>query len=82
MFDWNIELPEVTIGRNTNNDLQINDPTVSSQHFKIYYKNHEYYIQDLNSANGIIMNGKKIKEAKLTNNIAIQVGKVKILFIK
>ena len=82
MFDWNIELPVVTVGRSANNDLQINDPTVSSRHFKIYYQNHEYYIQDLNSANGIIMNGKKIKETKLVNNVAIQVGKVKILFIK
>lgn len=81
-FDWSIEKPVITVGRSADNDLQINDPTVSSHHFKITYENHNYYIEDLNSSNGIIINGKRIQKTILHNNTALQVGKVKILFIK
>ena len=82
VFDWLIEKPEITVGRSDDNDLQLKDQTVSSHHFKISYNNHEYYIKDLNSSNGIVINGKRVESAKLQNNVAFQVGKVKILFIK
>jgi len=81
-FDWSIKKPTVTIGRGSDNDLHLDHPSVSHSHCKIIYKDRQYYITDLNSSNGTSVNGKKIHEKELSNNDAIQLGKVKLLFIK
>jgi len=81
-FDWEINYPEITVGKHPENNLVIEgDHTVSSQHIRIYYKNNAYYIQDLGSTNGTKVNGVKIKEKQLKHNDTIQIGKTKILFI-
>lgn len=61
----------ISLGRNQANTIVVNDPTVSSYHFKIIRENLEYYIEDLNSTNGTYLNGKEIKKEKLKNNDTI-----------
>ena len=80
-FDWEISYPEIFVGKNADNNLVIKDKTVSGKHFKIFYKNNEYTIVDLNSLNGTFVNGQKVKEKKLRHNDTIQIGKTKMLFI-
>lgn len=53
---------EITLGRKEDNILVLKDQYVSSYHAKIYYRNREYYLEDLNSTNGTLLNGEKIKE--------------------
>jgi len=81
-FDWEIKYPEISVGSGSHNDLIVNDRTVSSNHLKIYFRNNEYYIEDLGSTNGTFVNGQKIKgEKKLNHNDTIQIGKTKMIFI-
>ena len=51
----------------------IESPNMSRKHFKIHQKNNRYYITDLKSANGTILNDKKLSSGK---NYLIQTGDI------
>jgi len=65
------------IGRNSTNDIVINDVTVSSQHAVItILDTKEVRIKDLNSTNGTYVNGRRItEETTITASDVIKVGK-------
>lgn len=67
----------LTIGRNTGyHHWTIDgDMTVSGNHCKIYQRNQELYILDLNSTNGTYINGQRVRgEMKLSNHDKIRIG--------
>jgi len=72
----------VTIGRNKDNDIQIDDPAVSAYHAKLVSFFKPTYIQDLRSTNGTYVNGAKVMEYTLTDGDIISIGEHKILFDK
>jgi pSer/pThr/pTyr-binding forkhead associated (FHA) protein len=49
--------PEILIGRSAENDVQINDETVSLQHARIFYQNNHWMLEDSRSTNGTFLNG-------------------------
>lgn len=66
---------EITIGRNENNDIHINNLGASKKHARIFRRNGEYIIEDLKSTNGTEMNNESIITAKLTGNDVVTIGK-------
>jgi len=66
---------EITIGRNENNDIQINNLGASKKHARIFQRNGEYILEDLKSTNGTLLNNKGIITAKLTGNDVVTIGK-------
>lgn len=52
--------PEIIIGRDIQNDFEINDETVSGTHARIFYKNNQWMIEDLHSTNGTFINEERI----------------------
>jgi pSer/pThr/pTyr-binding forkhead associated (FHA) protein len=66
---------EITIGRGTNNDIQIDNLGVSKTHAKIIKGPDAYAVVDLNSTNGTILNAKQIKKAKLAPQDILTIGK-------
>jgi len=65
---------EFVIGRSPKNNLFLKDVFVSKHHGRIYKRGGKMFIEDLNSSNGIFLNGEKI-----TAPSRIKVGdKVKI----
>ncbi|NLM34757.1 MAG: FHA domain-containing protein [Clostridiales bacterium] len=46
----------ITLGRREDNLVVLNDPYASGYHAKIYPKNTEYFVEDLNSTNGTLLN--------------------------
>jgi pSer/pThr/pTyr-binding forkhead associated (FHA) protein len=62
----------VTIGRKHENDIQLNDLTVSGRHALITEQNGAIVVEDLGSTNGTLLNGSHINKATLQN--VIQVG--------
>jgi pSer/pThr/pTyr-binding forkhead associated (FHA) protein len=69
------------IGREINNDLHLDDITVSRSHAMIS-KNDGYVIKDLGSLNGTYLNAISVKEAPLAAGDEIQIGKFHLtLFI-
>lgn len=57
-----------SIGRSEENDMVINDSFVSSEHATIAKYKHGYWLADLHSTNGTMVNGEKIKEEVVLNS--------------
>lgn len=79
---FEVKSGKLSIGRTPNNDVAIDDTSVSSNHAVIERvpnpdspKIVDYYIHDLNSTNGTKVNGIKISKAqKLHHNDAVQIA--------
>lgn len=68
------------IGRNTESDVVLNDPTVSRKHATIRHYDGSYYLQDLQSSGGIWLNNVRINAEKLASGDRIQIGKTILTF--
>ena len=55
----------VVIGRSKDCDIQLADPNVSRRHAEVRQEGAAYWIVDLDSTNGIEVNGRRQKRAKL-----------------
>ena len=66
---------EITIGRNENSDVHINNLGASKKHAKIIKLNGRYIIADLNSTNGTLLNNENIQKARLKSNDVVTIGK-------
>ncbi len=66
---------EITIGRNENSDIHINNLGASKKHARIFRRKGEYIIEDLKSTNGTLMNNENIITAKLTGEDVVTIGK-------
>jgi predicted component of type VI protein secretion system len=66
----------MTIGRMKGNSIALDDPSVSVSHAKITRKGAEFFVKDLNSTNGTMLNGQSINEARLRDGDQIKFGEV------
>ena len=57
-FDF--EGDSICIGRSTENEIRVKDQFVSRTHLKIFRKGEAYFIEDLKSKNGTVLNGTRI----------------------
>ncbi len=74
---WILEPGEYILGRYPTNDIVIPDPYVSRRHARIFFKDGEWYIEDLGSTNGTLVNNEDIKgkePVKLEDGSQIVVG--------
>ncbi len=70
----------VTIGAVEDNDLVLDDETVSRNHCRIWLEGGNYMISDLHSTNGTFVNRIRIREAFLRPDVTIALGKSEITF--
>jgi signal transduction histidine kinase/ActR/RegA family two-component response regulator len=54
---YDLEAEELSLGRSPENDIQINDRSVSGRHLKLIRKGEEFFVEDLKSTNGTYVNG-------------------------
>ena len=66
---------ELTIGRQFDNDVVLDDRAVSRYHATIAVKNRKLHIFDKGSKNGIIVNKVRVKSAQLCDGDIIKIGK-------
>ncbi|WNG35995.1 FHA domain-containing protein [Archangium violaceum] len=72
---------EIHIGRTTDNDVVLQDAGVSRKHVRISDRLGRYYVQDLGSSNGTLVNDKPLSgEQELQNGDRIALGPVEFLF--
>ena len=79
-YEFVITKPVVTFGRKAGNDYILNDDFVSGRHFKVFFIDNLYIIEDLGSSNGTIVNGKKIQQVRLNHGDIIKAGTIKMMF--
>lgn len=71
----------LVIGRKRG-DMLLDDPLVSSTHAQILARNEGWYIQDLGSTNGTLVDGRLVREAPLRPGSEISVGSTRlVLFV-
>lgn len=73
--DW-----EVTIGRSPECEIQLKVRNVSRTHMRVFLKSEEYHIEDLDSTNGVYVNGIRVMKCVLRNHDMIEIGGVKMIF--
>lgn len=70
---------ELTIGRSSEADLQIEDETISRIHCSIRKWGDEYYVKDMGSRNGTSVNGTPIDDVtRIASGDTLRVGSFKI----
>jgi pSer/pThr/pTyr-binding forkhead associated (FHA) protein len=70
----------IFIGRSPHSDLVLGDPTVSRVHAVVLREGGSWTIMDLDSANGVRVNGARVKQAVLGHGDVIEVGRVRLVF--
>ena len=72
----------VTIGRSEQNDIVINDKTISAVHARVYFDHrvNDVCIVDNESLNGILIDGYPTYRNLLQDGIRIKLGEVTITF--
>jgi pSer/pThr/pTyr-binding forkhead associated (FHA) protein len=76
-----LDAAETKIGRDTTNEIQLDDITVSRSHAMISKKD-GYHIKDLGSLNGTYLNAIAVRDTQVTAGDEIQIGKYHLtLFI-
>jgi hypothetical protein len=72
----------VLIGRSKECDVQLADPNVSRRHAELRQEGATYWIVDLQSTNGIEVNGRREERAKLENGDRITLGSTELTFTR
>lgn len=69
------------IGRKPHNDIVIDNLAVSSEHAAIITILNDSFLEDLDSTNGLAVNGAATKKHFLQNNDVIEIGKYKLKYL-
>ena len=65
----------LSIGRSRESDVQIEDRYASSLHARVFSRGERFFVEDMNSTNGTLLNGAELKgEAELIDGDTVQIG--------
>ncbi|MBI5430389.1 MAG: FHA domain-containing protein [Nitrosomonadales bacterium] len=79
--EYPLNKERMTIGRKPHNDIAIDNLAVSGEHAAIVTILHDSFLEDLDSTNGLEVNGVPTKKHFLQNNDVIEIGKYKLKYI-
>jgi uncharacterized RDD family membrane protein YckC len=71
---------EVHMGRELDNTLRLPDPSISRHHCVLRKVGGGYEIQDLQSSNGVLVNGNRVQSSPLRNGDRITLGQIQLTF--
>jgi hypothetical protein len=75
-----VDKRRILLGRSRECDIQVEDPNVSRRHAELRQEGASYWIVDLESTNGIEVNGRRVKRAKLESGDTFTVGSTDLTF--
>src|SRR5947207_3535009 len=75
-----VDKRRVVLGRSRECDVQVEDPNVSRRHAELRQEGSSFWIVDLDSTNGIEVNGRRVKRARLSSGDSFTVGSTEITF--
>ena len=70
----------VVLGRSKECDVQVPDANVSRRHAELRQEGSSWWVVDLDSTNGLELNGKRVQRAKLTDGDKITLGSTDLVF--
>jgi hypothetical protein len=71
---------KVVLGRSREADIRVSDVNVSRRHAEIRQEGAGYWIVDLDSTNGVEVNGKRVDRARLRDGDRITLGATEVVF--
>lgn len=75
-----VDQPHAVIGRSRRCDLVVDDENVSRRHCELSLKGREWYVSDLESTNGVAVNGRQVSSARLAPGDEITLGTSRLRF--
>jgi hypothetical protein len=76
--------PGIVVGRGNDADLRVNDPGVSRRHVEFRVTDDadgpRVTVHDLGSTNGVLVNGRRVEDATLTDGAEIRIGNSVLVF--
>jgi len=76
-----LERRRTVVGRSRECDIRLTDPNVSRKHAELRNENGSYWVIDLDSTNGLEVNGRRVQRAKLANGDVILMGSTELTFV-
>ena len=70
----------VVLGRSREADVRISDVNISRKHAEVRHEEDAYWIVDLGSLNGTMVNGKRIDRKRLRDGARITLGSTESVF--
>jgi hypothetical protein len=77
---YRLDAPATVLGRSRQCDVVLNDPNVSRRHAEVRREGDDYVLVDLDSTNGLTVNGQEVKRAALTDGDQVQLGTTGLRF--
>jgi pSer/pThr/pTyr-binding forkhead associated (FHA) protein len=81
-FYEGLELPidreRLVIGRGRDAEIMLAEPTISRAHAALGFDDGAFFVQDLRSTNGILVNGERCERAPLRDEDEIQIGRLQL----
>jgi pSer/pThr/pTyr-binding forkhead associated (FHA) protein len=69
------------VGRSPDNDLILRDPATSGHHARVERRGQQFWIVDLGSTNGTLVNGEPVQEKELNHGDRVTIGQNAISFV-
>jgi pSer/pThr/pTyr-binding forkhead associated (FHA) protein len=80
--EYELNKPAMVIGRTDDNDIVVNHRSISRHHAKIVRENGRYAIVDLQSSNGVRVNGEEYGKVELRRGDTVDLGHVRLRFVE
>jgi hypothetical protein len=81
LSDLTLRLGRIIVGRTADNDVQIDSRFVSRHHCQIITTGQGCVIEDLNSTNGIYVQGKRVRRHNLNDGDVVVIGKHELMYV-
>jgi pSer/pThr/pTyr-binding forkhead associated (FHA) protein len=82
MAEHLLEKTPIKIGRKSSNDIVLDSLAVSGEHAAITKMGERFYVEDLGSTNGILVNGEVATRHKLKNQDLVDFGRYHLRFLQ
>jgi ABC transport system ATP-binding/permease protein len=80
--EFELSKPAMVIGRTDDNDIVVNHRSISRHHAKIVQENGRFAIVDLQSSNGVRVNGEDYGKVELRRGDVVDLGHVRMRFVE
>jgi predicted component of type VI protein secretion system len=73
-LDWTGGQESLLLGRHAECDVVLSDPSVSRRHARLFFRDGSWFLQDLGSTNGTVINGVSIGRCELRPGDRLIIG--------